>query len=377
MYLLFAPPEKFGRIPSGLQLISKEVPFYNNIALCPKYYWYKTHLMAGCKDISPKSFKKLRAKRQLQTILIFARGGIGDTMWAMPATRALREKFPTSSIMVICEKAHQPLWKGVPYITGATDDGFWNVTGFMTKADEAYDFGGIVTVDQTLIKNDPIISTFKIIGLPLPKERKKCRPMLVVTADEGKRAVKELNEKGIHLEDHKIITIGIESTTSNRNWPFEYTKEVSKMLTDIGYKVIWLGTDKTKNHAIIPEAEKETGALNLIGGSDIRQAMTIIALSDVYVGPSSGLLCIATALETPSIGLWGAFDPKCRSVFYDRYTALWGKEKCSPCGEHWTECRYGHPAPCMKRISPIMVFNTVQQMLSKYPRSAIEKKPME
>lgn len=377
MYLLQAPHEKFGKIPPGMPLISKEVLFYSNIAFCPKYYWFKTHTMAGCKDITPNSFKKFRAKRKLQTILIFARGGIGDTMWAMPATRALKEKFPNASIMVVCEKKHMPIWKGVPYITGTSEDGFWNVTGFMNKADEAYDFGGIVTVDPELIKHDPIISTFKIIEQPLPKDRKKCRPMVVVTIDEGKRAEQKLNEENIYLDQHKIITIGIESTTSNRNWPFEYTKELTRLLTAQGYKTIWLGSDREKQKTMIPEQTKGTGALNLIANTHIRQAMALIALSDVYIGPSSGLLCIATALETPSIGLWGAFDPKCRSTFYDKYIPLWGKEKCSPCEEHWTECRYGHPSPCMKRITPEMVFDKVKEMLRKYPRNAIEKKPIE
>ena len=377
MYLLQAPPEKFGKIPSGLSLITKEVKFFSNIAFCPKYYWYKTHLMAGCKDITPSYFKKLRAERDLKTILVFARGGIGDTMWAMPATRALKEKFPTASIMVVVEKKHMPIWKGVPYITGASDDGFWNITGYMMKADEAYDFGGIVTVDETLIKNDPIISTFKIIEQPLPKDRRKCRPMLILSVDEGRRAEQMLSEEGIHLEQHKLITIGTESTTSNRNWPFDYTRKLTKALTDKGYKVVWLGSDKEKQKSIIPMQTKETGALNLIANTHIRQAMALIALSDVYIGPSSGLLCIATALETPSIGLWGAFDPKCRSVFYDKYIPLWGKENCSPCGEHWTECRKGHPAPCMKRITPRMVYDKVEEMLKKYPRSLESKQPIE
>ncbi|KKL79896.1 hypothetical protein LCGC14_2010260, partial [marine sediment metagenome] len=319
----------------------------------------------------------LRARRPLKTILVFARGGIGDTMWAMPATRALKEKHPTAAIMVVVEKKHMPIWKGVPYISGTSSDGFWNVTGFMMKADEAYDFGGIVTVDEKLIKNDPIISTFKIINLPLPKDRKKCRPMLVVTVDEGKRAEQMLADEGIKLADHKIITIGIESTTSNRNWPFEYTRRLTRALTDQGYKVIWLGSDKEKQKSAILSQSEEAGTLNLIANTHIRQAMALIALSDVYVGPSSGLLCIATALEIPSIGLWGAFDPKCRSVFYDKYTPLWGKEKCSPCGEHWTECRHGHPAPCMKRIGPGLVFNEVEKMLTRYPRSLESKQPIE
>ncbi len=377
MYLLKAPPEKFGKIPSGLSLITQEVKFYNNIAYCAKYYWWKAHTMAGCKDITPKHFVKLRAQRQLQTILIFAAGGIGDTMWAMPAARALREKYPTSSIMILCEKKHMAIWKGVPYITGATSDGFWSTTGFMMKCDEAFDFGGIVTVDEKLIKNDPIISTFKIIEIPLPKDRKKCRPMLVVTADEGRKVEQQLNDNGIRLEEHKIITIGIESTTSNRNWPFEYTLELTKALVEEGYKVIWLGTDKTKAEQERPILSEKHGALNLIGNTGIRDAMALLVLTDVYIGPSSGLLCIATALETPSIGLWGAFDPKCRSVFYDKYTALWGKENCSPCGEHWTECRHGHPSPCMKRITPSAVFAEVEKMLIKYPRSLASKKPIE
>ena len=105
--------------------------------------------------------------------------------------------------------------------------------------------------------------------------------------------------------------------------------------------------------------------------------MAIIAISDLYIGPNSGLMVIATSLGIPTVGLFGAFNPAIRAKFYERFCAVWGRPKCAPCGEHWTECRLGHPAPCMKLVDPVQVYATAQKLLSKFPRHLLEKMPIE
>jgi len=377
MFLLYAPREKFGLIPPGQVLFSDEVKFYQNVAFCPKFYWKKIHVQNGCQDISPNSFKRLRQKQNLRTATIFASGGVGDSLWSMPFARALKEKYPQCSIIIVTEKKNAGLWKNVPFAVGVIQNAFWNVAGVVRKSDDVFDFGGIATILKKEMRLDPIEATFKMAGFPLPKEREKCRPKLVITIDEGKAAERFLEGKGVYPNKDKIICIGLEASTSNRNWPFEYAQMLTKQLISENFKVIWLGKSKEYSERFLSDEINSIGALNCCGETSLRQAMAILALSDLYIGPNSGLMVIATALMTPTVGLFGAFNPKLRTKFYDRFTGIWGKAECSPCNEHWTECRHGHPAPCMKLIDPQDVYFKAKELLKKFPRHILEKLPIE
>jgi len=377
MYLLYAPPEKFGILPQRATPLTEEVQFTNNVAFCPKFYWHKYHILEGFKDITPHYLKRMREKRILRNILVIATGGMGDSMWSMPFVKALREKYPRSRILIATEERNMHLWQGVPYADACVQDHFWNLQNLIRGADEVYDFAGVATVMKKEMRLDPIEAIFKIANWPLPKLKSDCRPMLVVTIDEGKAAEAMLKRQGIDTREHKIITIGLNSSTPNRDWPFEYSKEISQRFLDCGYKVVWL-SDK-KDYSRVDEDEHTTleGVANFAGKTNIRQSMALLALSDLYIGPNSALMVIATALNVPTVGLFGAFSPKNRTKFYEKFTACVGHYHCSPCEQHWTECREGHPAACMKSLSPTEVYAAGVDLLSKFPRLPIQKRPIE
>ena len=141
--------------------------------------------------------------------------------------------------------------------------------------------------------------------------------------------------------------------------------------------MVWLGTNARFRENMLPPDAKGVADVNLTGLTDLRKTMAIIALSNLYIGPNSSLMVISTALKIPTIGLFGAFDPKTRTKFYERFTALRKKVECAPCEDHWTECQYGHPAPCMKSLLPQDVLKEAVRLLKKYPRHALEKLPIE
>jgi len=319
----------------------------------------------------------MRNKRVLKTVAIFATGGIGDSMWAMPFARALKEKYPSCAIIVITDKKCAAVWKGVPYVVGVIQNAFWNVAGVVRKSDDVFDFGGVATVLKQQMKLDPVEATFQMTGFPLPKEKSKCRPKLIVTIDEGKAAERFLESKGVKVKEDKIVCIGLDASTSNRHWPFEYVKMLTEQLIHENYKVVWLGKDIEHSERFTDKETKKISALNLCDETSLRQAMAILALSDLYIGPNSGLMAIATALMTPTVGLFGAFNPSSRAKFYERFSAIWGKPDCAPCNQHWTECPHGHPAPCMKMIDPKDVYIKGKELLKKYPRHILEKLPID
>jgi ADP-heptose:LPS heptosyltransferase len=353
---------------------------------------------------------KMRRKRQLNRILVIAVGGFGDVMWTMPAMRQLREMYPRAIILVATEERTQPIFLGVPYANACVSSEFWNLQNLIRMSDEVYDFGGIATFLKKEMTKEPVEACFYHVELPVPKNKEQMRPHLVVTLDEGKEAEALLRRNGVSPEEDKIITIALESSTPNRNWVFTYTKLLTEQLITDGHKVIWLSELKDfgnsyffgcscgwefelqtrtppatisykcpacKQENTIKEIKQPEGLLNLGGKTNIRQTMAIIALSDVFVGPCSGLMVIATSLGIPSVGLFGAFNPNRIAKYYDKFIPLWGKTNCAPCGEHWTECREGYPAPCMKKISWEQVYIATKELLQKYPRPAIGKLPLE
>lgn len=377
MYILYAPRSKFGNIAKDAPLLFNDVRFHNNFAVAKTNYQAKIHTLLGCSDITPKFIKKIRDKRELAVITFFATGGIGDSLWIMPAAYAMRKKFPSSKIYIIVEKRNAPIWKHCPYITDVIEKGSWQQQSMIEKSDEVYDFGGIATVLKKYYWKDPIDSIFEIMQEPIPKSREDCRPRITITIEEGKHAEAGLLKAGIDVRKDKFICIGIEPSTANRHWPFDYVKILTEIVSEHGAKVVWLGESKEFEEKYLDEETKKIKKINLVGRTNLREVSAIIAMADAYIGPNSGLMVVATALGTPTIGLFGAFAPKQRCKYYDRFIACYSRQKCSPCNEHWTECREGHPAPCMKAVSPQKVYEALVDLINRYPREIISKLPLE
>lgn len=66
-------------------------------------------------------------------------------------------------------------------------------------------------------------------------------------------------------------------------------------------------------------SSRKTKCHNLIGETDMKQTLSIIAAAEVFVGPDSGLNHIAVALGTPSFSVWGPTAPTLSGMGYSNY----------------------------------------------------------
>jgi len=377
MYLLSAPHEKFKILPPNTPLITESVKFTQNVAYCNSFYWWRIHIQQGCVDITPKHFKKLRKQRQLKQIIVMADGGVGDIIWNLPFIYNLKKTNPTAVIGVITSVKHSSIFKNIDYVSFIASNNIWNVQGMLNRADEIYDFGGVATVEKKYKDWDPVDATFDWTDTKPPKDKTEMIPKLSLTVDEGKQTTAFLKSKGIDIDKQKLISICTHSSTPNRDYPLEYIKAISMSLQKQGNSVLWLGTNKFHRDSEILKWCKENNIINLVDETSLREAFCMIALSDLFIGPNSGLMVAACSLGTPTIAIFGAFRAKHRCRYYKKFMALEGNRACSPCSEHWTECNQGYPAPCMKQILPKLVVEKSKEMIQKYPKELIEKKPIE
>lgn len=149
----------------------------------------------------------------------------------------------------------------------------------------------------------------------------------------------------------------------SKRWPAEHYGELARELARVGFPVWILGGPAEKELAQQIVADSEGGALDLTG-SDLRDAVLALAATTVAVSNDSGLLHVAAATGTPTIGIFGPTSPwhwaPLNPLAATIETAV--PVPCRPC--HKPTCRVGHHA-CMREIPARSVFDAVMRAIPK------------
>jgi heptosyltransferase-2 len=138
----------------------------------------------------------------------------------------------------------------------------------------------------------------------------------------------------------------------SKRWPADYYAEAARRLMAEGFSVWVLGGPGET--ALAAEIAAGSERVHDLTGADLRNAILALAAADVAVSNDSGLLHVAAALGTPSIGIFGPTSPwhwaplNPLAAVIETNTTV----DCRPC--HKPTCRYGHHR-CMREIPPEQV----------------------
>jgi heptosyltransferase-2 len=135
----------------------------------------------------------------------------------------------------------------------------------------------------------------------------------------------------------------------SKRWPAGSYAEAARRLVAEGFAV-WVvgGPGET---ALAAEIAAGSDRVRDLTGADLRNAILALAAADVAVSNDSGLLHVAAALGTPSIGIFGPTSPWHWAPLNPLAAVIETQTKvdCRPC--HKPTCRYGHHR-CMREIPP-------------------------
>jgi len=135
----------------------------------------------------------------------------------------------------------------------------------------------------------------------------------------------------------------------SKRWPASYYAEAARRLVSAGFSVWVLGGPGETTLAA--EIAAGSDRVRDLTGHDLRNAILAMAVADVAVSNDSGLLHVAAALGTPSLGIFGPTSPwhwaplNPLAAVIETQTQV----ECRPC--HKPTCRYGHHR-CMREIPP-------------------------
>lgn len=134
----------------------------------------------------------------------------------------------------------------------------------------------------------------------------------------------------------------------SKRWPAAAYADLSRQLLAGGVAVWVVGGPGEKSLA--REIVGDSQARDLTG-IDLREAILALAAASAAVSNDSGLLHVAAALGTPSIGIFGPTSPWHWAPLNPLVATIQARNKlpCRPC--HKPVCRFGHHR-CMVEIGP-------------------------
>jgi len=151
----------------------------------------------------------------------------------------------------------------------------------------------------------------------------------------------------------------------SKRWPASYFADLARGLAAAGHRIFVVGGPGER--AVAAEVvEAAPHAIVDLTGSDLRNAILALATVDVAVSNDSGLMHVAAALGTPTIGIfgptsayhWAPLNPLAAVI--EASTAL----LCRPC--HKPVCRPGHHR-CMRDIAVERVMAATQAAIAAAP----------
>jgi heptosyltransferase-2 len=154
---------------------------------------------------------------------------------------------------------------------------------------------------------------------------------------------------GIADDRRPAVALAPGAVGPSKRWTTEGFAELARRLTTEGAQVWILGGPGEKELATAISGPNQVNARDMTG-LDLRNAILALAAADVAVSNDSGLLHVAAAIGTPSIGIFGPTSPwhwaplNPLAAVVETATAL----SCRPC--HKPTCRMGHHQ-CMRDIA--------------------------
>jgi ADP-heptose:LPS heptosyltransferase len=194
--------------------------------------------------------------------------------------------------------------------------------------------------------------------------------LLQIKQDDRIECENFLITQGINDRPLIVINPNASELLLERRWPkenwIEYLEKVTENLGSFQYVLvgapqetgyvgkIWYGLSP-RAKAIVKNA---SGFLTL------GAFLALIEMSQLIITVDSGPLHLAIAIKTPTVSLWGPVDPEHYGYMNRNNKVLYDPPYCSPCLHHSdvTPCKGDNI--CMKRISVESVFKATSEILS-------------
>ena len=329
-------------------------------------------------------------------ILITRMKFIGDVVLTTPVIRAVRQKYPHAHISYLAEANAISLLKNNPYLDELIPFNLSNTSlQYHIKMYGKMIFGKYdLTIDlfsnprtalltfatraRMRIGGDSrgrgLLYTHRIADDGFPKSAiayhfQSLAPLGIVLSspkteiflgeDEKADGREILRLKGVDLSK-KTISLHPGGTWPAKLWNKEKFVQLAQKYKNEGNNVIVTGGENDRE---VAESVAQLANIPFIGALPLRTVASILSVVNLVVSNDCGVMHIAVAVDTPTIGIFGPGQENIWFPYSDPHIALRKHVPCNPC--HLNVCnRTGDGyMECMNLLSVDEVFETSRKRL--------------
>jgi len=303
-------------------------------------------------------------------VIFYRFSGMGDILCTIPATRELIKRHPGATFIYNCHVN----FADVPRLAGITD----LVTSLEAIGLVGYWYRFLLGGYYHFAHNDdlagktaqePMVTEFeKQFQLPVTGQH----PEIQVAPAVREKVLGLLRQK--NLDPARLVLLHPGPSWTIKEWPCEHWTQLVASLRAAGFTdIAQLGVGR---YLYFGQVELQTipGAVSLVDELSVEECFAAIGQAKLFIGIDSGLLHIAAAMRTPSVGIFGPTSPQ---FFYPaavRDGFVVSRVECQGCYHRrprvdWvTGCP--HDIWCMKEISVETVRDACLKLLSIMPKLA-------
>ncbi len=332
-------------------------------------------------------------------ILILRLSSIGDILLTTPFIRQVRIHFPEAKIDFVVKKQFFQLLKNNPHLNKIYQlDPEQGIKGLLTlrrklvAAQYTYIFDlhhnfrtelltAFVPADEKRTIHKDIRKRFLLVTfkkniystiLPIPQRYRQVAAELGVEDDGNgleilwkNRVAERLWRRLKRLDlDHNYLVLAPGAGFKTKRWPIEYFREVVQyILENRKEKIILLGSaEERKDFEPLLLSKK---VVNLAGQVSLLEAAVVLSDARLVVSNDSGLMHMATAVNSPLVAIFGSTVEEFGFFPYKAKAVVLQVEglKCRPCSHIGKKACPKKHFKCMRDIQPQTVINHISKMI--------------
>jgi 3-deoxy-D-manno-octulosonic-acid transferase/heptosyltransferase-1 len=343
-------------------------------------------------------------------ILIVKLSAIGDVVHTLPCLESLRAAYPESQITWLIEEDANEIIKGHPcldhvlvsrrktwiknifkpsksiqtiheigsfikelrrkdYDIVVDFQGLFK-SGVLTRLsgskrrvgyDKSREFSYFFLNERVLPYNQDLHAVQRYINLARYSGGKAIEPKFFIPIQEDNiKCVKKFLIENNIKEGDRIIAINPGSGWDTKLWGWERFSALSDRIIDtLDARIVLTGSENDRS-LIDAISNKMQGAVcNTAGRMSLKDLAYLLSLVDLMVTTDTGPMHIASAMETPTIALFGPTAPWRTGPYGNNHTIIKSNLECSPCFKKRCDT-----TKCMEEITVDRVLSAVSEKLS-------------
>lgn len=232
--------------------------------------------------------------------------GHGDMTMAGPALAALR-KHGTVKLRVQRDRLQ------LAQILGLADAFETHCTPGTVVRDKEFYLHELYYPGHTSTWGDPNVSRALTIARFLKLDDEEILPFAVTPPEEMVRNVRGQFLEQFGVDPSSCVALAFDAGNPQRSLPRGYLKGMFPLLRGIGLTPLLVGNQKlgVRTHDV----------LDLTGQTDMNTLLCVLSCVSAVVSADSGIMHLAAAVGTPTVGCFTLFEPDTRLKYYEAPTA--------------------------------------------------------